>query len=303
MNWKRYLGKTTLFFGLTFTLIFMAMEASAGNDLADIKKRGVLRHLGVPYAKFVTGSGDGLDIDLMKLFAKHLGVTYEYVETDWENVIADLTGKKVKPKGDNIEILGEAPVRGDVIANGLTILPWRQKAVEYSDPTFPSGVWLIARAESDLNPIVPSGDINSDIGVVKGMLRGRSVLTLPNTCLDSQLYKIYDTGSKIQLFDGILNEMAPAILRNVAETSLLDVPDALVALEKWPGQIKVLGPVSHRQKMACGFSKTAPELRTAFNRFFEKLRKDGTYLKLVEAYYPMAPNYFPDFFKGYILGP
>ncbi|MFW2367019.1 MAG: transporter substrate-binding domain-containing protein [Desulforhopalus sp.] len=300
MNWKTYICGVLVLLCMSFTL---AVELIAGNDLPDIKERGVLRHLGVPYAKFVTGSGDGLDVELMKLFADYLEVDYQYVETDWQNVIADLTGQKVKPSGEDIEILADAPIRGDVIANGLTILPWREKALDYSDPTFPSGVWLIARAESTLQPITPSGDIKTDIAVVKKMLQGRSVLTLPDTCLDSQLYKIDKTGAEVQLFNGMLNELAPAVLRNEAETSLLDVPDALVALEKWPGQIKVLGPVSHQQKMACGFAKSAPQLRAAFNRFFEKIRQDGTYLKLLESYYPIASVYFPGFFNDYIVEP
>ena len=54
--------------------------SSSGADLPEINKRGVLRHLGVPYANFVTGSGDGLDVELVTLFAQHLGVKYEYVK-------------------------------------------------------------------------------------------------------------------------------------------------------------------------------------------------------------------------------
>ena len=55
--------------------------------------------------------------------------------------------------------------------------------------------------------------------------------------------------------------------------------------------------------MGCGFAKTAPKLREAFNQFFEKIRLDGTYSKLVKSYYPMAEVYFPDFFEGYIVNP
>ncbi|HTZ17278.1 MAG TPA: hypothetical protein VMB78_02435, partial [Dissulfurispiraceae bacterium] len=54
-----------------------------GADLDDVRKRGVLRHLGVPYANFVTGSGDGMDVELMKMFARHIGVNYKYIKTDW----------------------------------------------------------------------------------------------------------------------------------------------------------------------------------------------------------------------------
>lgn len=117
-------------------LLLIPMSAAFGADLPEIKKRGVLRHLGVQYAEFVVGDGAGLDSELMKLFAAHLGVRYEYVETAWQDVFGDLTGKRVRPKGMDIEILGDVPVRGDIIANGLTILAWRKKILDYSGPNF-----------------------------------------------------------------------------------------------------------------------------------------------------------------------
>ncbi len=276
------------------TIIFTG--TSFGADLSKVKERGVLRHIGVPYANFVTGAGDGMDVEIIGLFAEYLGVKYEYVKTSWKEVIGDLTGKKVKPRGDNIEILGDVPIKGDVIANGFTILPWRQKIVDYGTPTFPSQVWLIARAELPLKPIKPSGNIDRDIAAVKALLRGQSLLGVANTCLDPRLYKLEKTGAKIILFSGNLNELAPAIIKHDADTSLLDVPDALIALEKWPGKIKVIGPLSPQQKMGCGFAKTSPRLRAAFNQFFEKCKKDGTYLKLVKKYYPAVFDYYPEFF-------
>lgn len=278
-------------------LVIFSVGYAYGADLTEIKERGVLRHLGVPYANFVTGSGDGLDVELVQLFAKHLDVKYEYIKTNWKNVIPDLAGKKVRPKGKDIEILGDAPVRGDIIANGLTILPWRKKIVDYSTPTFPTQVWLIARADSPIKPIKPSGNISKDIPAVKALLRGHSVLGVPNTCLDPSLYGLKETGADVRLFDGNLNELAPAIINRDAETTILDVSDALGALEKWPGKIKVIGPVSHMQEMGCGFRKASPLLRDAFNRFFQECKKGGTYLRLVKKYYPAVFRYYPEFFK------
>jgi len=278
-------------------LAIIPVGSAFGADLAEIKKRGVLRHLGVPYANFVTGSGDGLDVELVTLFAHHLGVKYEYVKTSWKDVIGDLSGKKVKPRGDDIEILGDVPVKGDIIANGLTILPWRKKIVNYSNPTFPTQVWLIARADSLLKPIEPCGSIEKDISAVKAQLKGHTVMGVANTCLDPSLYGLKETGARVRLFDGNLNELAPAVINRDAETSILDVPDALIALGKWPGKIKVIGPVSDKQEMGCCLRKASPLLRDAFNRFFEKCKKDGTYVRLVNKYYPAVFRYYPEFFK------
>jgi len=282
----------------TVAVLLSAFSGSvSGADLPEIKQKGVLRHLGVPYAKFVTGSGDGMDTELIKCFAEHLGVKYKYVKTSWKDVIGDLTGKIVKPKGNEIEILGDVPVKGDIIANGLTILPWRKQILDYSLPTFPSGVWLIARADSPLRPIVPSDDIQKDIAAVRALLRGKSVFATENSCLDPNLHRLYDTGAEVRLFLKNPNQIAPAVLNNESETSLLDVPDALVALQKWAGQIKVIGPMTHMQEMACGFAKTSPKLRESFNSFLEQYKKDGTYLRLVKKYYPDVFIYYPEFFE------
>jgi ABC-type amino acid transport substrate-binding protein len=289
--------------GLRFWLCVMAIlmvissEFASGADLTVIKQRGVLRHLGVTYANFVTGSGDGLDMELIQLFAKYIGVEYEYVNTDWKHVIGDLVGKRVKPKGKDVKILGDVPIRGDIIANGFTILPWRQKVVDYSTPTFPTQVWLMARADSPMKPIKPSGDILKDIDAVKMLVKGHSVLGIASTCLDPDLYDLKQAGALVRIFSGNLNELAPAVINRDAEAAILDVPDALIALDKWPGKIKVIGPISPRQMMGIAFTKTTPELREAFNRFFKACNENGTYPRLVKKYYPAVFSYYTEFFK------
>src|SRR5512140_3353540 len=163
--------------GAVFSAGIMAGTASGG-DLPEIRKAGVLRHLGIPYANFVTGAGDGMDAEIMQLFAKELGVRYEYVKTDWGTVVEDLVGRKVKAKGDEVELGDATPVRGDVVANGFTILPWRQRVVDFSAPTFPSQIWLVARADSKVRPIRPSGSIDGDVATVRALLKGKKVLAL-----------------------------------------------------------------------------------------------------------------------------
>lgn len=269
------------------------------HDLADIQKSGVLRHLAIPYANFYTGRGDGLDVELMRGFAKEIGVRYELIETSWQDVFGDLTGHNAKREGNDAKILQEVPVRGDLIANGMTILEWRTQVVDFSEPTFPSGVWLIARADSPLNPIAPSGDLQRDIQQVKSQLSNHDVLALADTCLDPGLYNIDATGANIHLQpkERKLNEMVPAILNRDAESTLLDVPDALIALERWPGLIKIIGPISNAQLMGVAFRKDTPQLRNAFNKYFRRIRTDGSYNQMVRKYYPAVFRYSADFFS------
>lgn len=291
-----------IFLAIACTVIavdaFAAHASAESRDLDEIRRSGVLRHLGVPYANFVTGSGDGMDVDLIRSFAESLGVRYEYVKTDWNDAIGDLTGSRVRPKGGEVEVLASVPVKGDLIANGMTVIPWRERVVDYSVPTFPNQVWLVARADSPLRPIKPSGNVKKDISLVKGLIRDRSVLCKANTCLDPNLYQLDAAGARVVLFEGSLNELAPAVLNREAEATLLDVPDALVALQKWPGRIKIVGPVSEVQDMAVAFRKDAPMLREAFNRFLMRLRKNGTLQRIALKYYPYVTDYYADFFKN-----
>lgn len=287
-------------FFLKFTFLsFFSFSILFSMDLDDIKKRGELRHLGILYANFVTGSGDGLDVELMKGFAKYLGVEYKFVETSWNSLFGDLTGRNAKNGENGVVFLNNGPIKGDIIANGLTILDWRKEVVAFSTPTFPSGVWLVARSDSKLNPIRPTNSQEEDVNLVKKSLDGKTVLVIENTCLDPKLYDLEKTNAKIkpQSQDVKLNELVPVILSKKAETTLLDVPDALIALEKWPGEIKIIGPISFDQRMGVAFRKNSPNLLSEFNKYFKKIKNDGTYNKLVEKYYPDVFYYYGSFFK------
>ena len=283
---------------MAFGVILLFATSARAADLDEIKARGVLRHLGVPYANFVSGAGDGMDVELTQAFARSIGVRYEYVPTDWGAVIADLTGKKVKVVAGHAEVVADAPVKGDVVANGFTVLPWRKEVVQFSAPTFPSQIWLVARADSRVRPIEPTGDIHKDIERTRALMRSRTVLTVEKTCLDAGLYNLAADGARVVVFNGKLNEVAPALLNNEAEMTILDVPDALIALEKWHGKLKILGPISGNQVMGVAFARNVPKLLEAYGAFLAQAQRDGSYLRLVRKYYPAAAGYFPEFFKG-----
>lgn len=293
--------KLSYFLGSFITLaLIMAQPAFSGDDLAQIQQHRVLRHLGVPYGNFVTGSGDGLDVDIVRLFADSLGVKYQFVETNFESAFGDLLGRQMQLRDGKMVVGNEIPVRGDLIAGGFTVLPWRQEIAAFSDTVFPTGIWVIARADSPLQPVLPTGDIDRDIKTVREMLDGRAVLGQKDSCLDPKLYDLEQTGAKVKLFDTNrnVNEMVPAILNGEAEATLADAPDALIALDKWPDQVKVIGPLTPQQAMAAIFPKDAPQLRAAFNEFLRKIKADGTYLKLIRKYYPGILVYYKDYFQN-----
>lgn len=281
---------------LCAVMIFLQATV-AWADMTAIRQRGVIRHIGVPYARFVIGNGDGLSTELIKGFAQYIGLGYEYVAATWKTVIPSLTGKTYRFADGQAWVTGQCPVKGDIIATGLTILPWRKALIDYSSPTFPSGIWVISRADSPLVPIRPHGGLLADIEKVKALIHGVSVLSKPGTCLDPALYGFKNSGAHWVELDMNVYEYVPALMNREVECTLLEVADATISLEKWPGKIKVLGPVSPLQEMGCGFRKSDPDLREAFNEYLDILKKSGRYMELVQIYYPGICAYFPDFFS------
>ena len=116
--------------------------------------------------------------------------------------------------------------------------------------------------------------------------------------LDPASYGMADKGYDIRPYikSSNLNEMVPALLNREADLSLLDVPDAILDLQKWAGKIKVIGPISAEQQLASAFPKSSPRLRDAFDAYLREIRADGRYDALVDKYYSNIRRYFPDFF-------
>lgn len=285
-------------------ILFISLNSqlSYARDLAEIQAEGVLRHIGIPYANFITVYKEknkvipgGLDVELMKGFAEYLGVKYEFIEANWSTAFTLLNGTTALSSNQQLD---SKKFQGDVIANGATVLPWRMKIIDFSIDYFPSAVWLMARLDSDLIPITPTGSITQDIQLVKKLIKNHDVLALKKTCLDPDLYDLYDSEANIILpkVERKLNEMIPAIIKNDAESTLIDVPDALIALDQWAGHIKVIGPISENQVMAAGFRKSSPKLRESFNQYLLILKENGEYIRLVKKYYPSVFNFYPEYF-------
>jgi ABC-type amino acid transport substrate-binding protein len=234
----------------------------------------------------------------MQGFAKHIGVKYVLVYTDFYSVVKDLLGKSVSINNGQAVLEGNFPIKGDVISTGFTYLPWREQILLFSEPTFPSQVVLIARSDSAIKPIQSSKNLTNDVVETKKLIGKQSLLVMERTCLDPSNYGLKGTGYNLKPYikSANINEMVPALLNKDADLSLLDLPDLLLDLKKWAGKFKVIGPVSEHQVLATAFPKDAPRLKDEFNVYLKKIKADGTYDLLVDKYYPGIRNYFPTFF-------
>uniref|UniRef100_UPI0025D35C07 hypothetical protein n=1 Tax=uncultured Thiocystis sp. TaxID=1202134 RepID=UPI0025D35C07 len=226
--------------------LLVASLATAAADLSEIQARGELRHLGIRYVNFVTGAGDGFDAELIQGFAKFLDVDYKLVYSDFYSVFRDLLGKNVVRAGDSVTLEGDFPIKGDMIATGFTVLPWREQVLLYFEPTFPSQVMLIARADSPIQPIQGSEDLLQDNQETKALIGAQSLLIMEKTCLDPANYGMKGQGIELCAYtkSSNINEMVPALLNLDADLPLLDIPDLMLDMQKWAGSFKVIGPIS-----------------------------------------------------------
>ena len=158
----------------------------------------------------------------------------------------------------------------------------------------------MARADSPDKPIKGSADLDADIAETKAMIGKKSLLVMEKTCLDPANYGLKGKGIDLRTYtkSANLNEMVPALIKGDADFSLLDVPDAILDLQRWAGKIKVIGPISGHQELAAAFPKNSPDLRRAFDDYLLRLKADGSYDKLVDKYYPGIRRYFPAFFAA-----
>jgi ABC-type amino acid transport substrate-binding protein len=285
-------------FAWMLTTAVLASGPAQAADLDEIRARGSLRHLGINYANFVRGDGTGFDVELVQGFATAIGVRYELVYSDFYGVIRDLLGKEVRREGSKVLLEGDYPVRGDIISTGFTVLPWRAQVVLFSAPVFPSQVLLLTKHNTVFQSVSAGATLKQEIAATRDVLGKRSLLVMERTCLDPANYGLVGVGIDLRRYTASsnLDEMVPALLRGDAEFTLLDVPDVVVELQRWPGRLKIIGPISEHQDLAAAFPPNAPKLRDAFDAYLRKMRTDGSYDRLVDKHFPGIRRYFPEFF-------
>ncbi len=156
-------------------LLFLTASTAAGaGDLADVKARGKLVMVTYPLQRSFFSSVNmermsegnlklsdlrhpddfqGIDIDLMKGFAKHLGVALEVhpITEGWGALVPALVAGK-----------------GDLVASELTITPERQAVVDFSRPYVTSWIAVAVRKGS---PIASLADLK---GKKAALLSGSS---------------------------------------------------------------------------------------------------------------------------------
>lgn len=138
-------------------LISLALGAQA-QTLNSIKAGQVLRvciwpdYFGISYRNPRTGAMQGIDIILSSEFAENLGVSLEYVETDFNRVFADIENKKCH-----------------IAMMGVGVTPARQERAAFSEPYLRSDVYAIT---TRVNRRIQSWEDIDQPGRVVAVLKG-----------------------------------------------------------------------------------------------------------------------------------
>ncbi|MDP0489009.1 MAG: amino acid ABC transporter substrate-binding protein [Fusobacterium sp. JB021] len=117
------------------------MSFGADKSLAKIKKAGkMVVGLDATFAPmgFRDENGEivGFDIDLAKEVAGRLGIKAEFKPCEWDGIIFDLKSRKI-----------------DMVWNGMTITPEREKQITFSKAYFEDGQIIFSKRENKVDKV------------------------------------------------------------------------------------------------------------------------------------------------------
>ncbi|WP_238649899.1 amino acid ABC transporter substrate-binding protein [Paenibacillus piscarius] len=227
------------------------------NSLAAVKTSGKLR-IGTEgtYAPFTYHEADGMltgfDVEIAEEVAKRLGVTPEFIETQWDGIFAGMVAK-----------------RFDVIFNEVSITDERKEKYDFSDPYIVSKAVLIVPEDNQ--------DIKS-FADLKGKKAGQS--------LTSNLGQIAtDNGAEIVSIEGF-NQAIDLLLSGRIDATVNDGLSYLDLKKQRPDvKIKQVDEIDEGSHSAAVFLKGNKELVQAVNKALAAMKSDGTYLKISEKYF------------------
>ena len=204
-----------------YLLTFLMMTGNLWNqglaaDLPAIKERGVLRvacEPGFLPFEMKTKKGDfvGFDIDMMRAFAKSIGVSVTFISTKWDGIIPGLMAGKY-----------------DAIVSGMTITKQRRQAVLFSDPYYQAGLNVLLK--KDL------------VGKVQGLddldKKGMTIAVKLGTTGDIYAAKRIKQ-ARIRKLD-VEADAAQAVLLGKADAFIYDKPYLTVYASTKPNQVGLL---------------------------------------------------------------
>lgn len=222
----------------------LAACGAKGSTLAEVKKAGKLTVATSPdFPPFESLEGNevvGIEVEIMKLVAKELGVEIEFVQMDFDSVLVGIQAAKY-----------------DCAMSGITVTPDREKNMLFTTPYYNAAQVIVVKEDSDIKG--------------KADLKDKTVSVQTGTTAEEgcQAEKIKTQGfnanadAKTALTTGKVDAW---VVDNLTALQMVEDGDGLVVLEE-----KMTD-----EPYAFAFAKGSEDLVEEINKTLEKLIENGT---------------------------
>ena len=199
----------------------------------------------------------GFDMDLIRAIGQKMNMKVEIANMGFDALIPGL-------KSGNI----------DVAVSGMSITPERQKAVDFSDPYYVSG--LIVVVNKDNNTVKSADDLkDKKIAVQIGTTGAARAAKIPGA-------KVTSFNANSEVFMELKNKGVDAVI--------IDVPVAAYYItQAGKDSAKMVGKTMEAESYGMAFNKGS-KLTADINKALADLKKDGTYDKIYKTWFGEAPK-------------
>jgi len=232
---------------LVLALSLVACGAK-GATLADVKKAGKITVATSPdfppFESLENNEVVGIEVEIMKLIAKDLGVEIEFVQMDFDSVLAGIQSAKY-----------------DCAMSSITVTPKREKNMLFTDPYYNAAQVIVVKADS----------------AVKGKadLKDKTVSVQTGTTAESGCQ---DEGIAVQAFAANADAKA-ALTTGKVDAWVVDNLTAMQMVTEADGLV-VLEEKMTEEPYAFAFAKGSEDLVAEINKSLTKLVNDGTVEKI-----------------------
>jgi ABC-type amino acid transport substrate-binding protein len=250
--------KALKFLVVCLCLVFVGAMTACGSSTSEEKTYTVSTEPTYPPFDTTNDDGDivGFDMDLMKAIAKDQGFKVKFQSLEFDSLIPAL-------QSDNT----------DIVIAGMKATDERKKEVDFSDPYYKTGVYILVR--KDEKDITDWDSFTADKGYKVAVQTG-------TTCADSAK-RLKKAGRVSEVVT--LNQVTTALqqLKNGdVDAVLVDKPVGTEIETKNPDDYKMVGTMDpdSEGEFAIAVKKGNSDLLDQINAGLKNVKDDGTYDKL-----------------------
>ena len=226
----------------------LAACGAKGATLADVKEAGKITVATSPdfppFESLENNEVVGIEVEIMKLIAKDLGVEIEFVQMDFDSVLAGIQSAKY-----------------DCAMSGITVTPKREKNMLFTNPYYNAAQVIVVKADSAIKG--------------KADLKDKTVSVQTGTTAESGCQ---DEKIATQAFAANADAKA-ALTTGKVDAWVVDNLTAIQMVEEADG-LTILEEKMTEEPYAFAFAKGSEDLVAEINKSLIKLIDDGTVEKI-----------------------